>query len=854
MRAHLPGLIRQLNGLTANAGSGNVDSEGDTTHRAITARSAYHVDGTGIKIGVISDSDDYLEASQASGNLPADVSVLPGQSGRPGTGEGTAMMEIVHDIAPGAKVYFSTCGDTEAQMAANIIALHNAGCQIIVDDIAFFDESPFQDGVVAKAVDTVTAAGAYYFSSATNNGNYDSSESGVWEGEFTDSGIHYSDGIIHSFEDVFGTPVTEDTLSDGLGSGQEVNLFWSDPLGKSRNDYNLYAVDGANNVISASTNAQTGTQDPFEYLPSVADGESLVVVLHSGAAKFLHLDCGTQHGVLTNSTAGRTRGHNSVNAVGAYGVAATPASLNQYGNAAGPYPKPFSKSNGVEDFSSDGPREQFYDKNGAAVPNGGLILLKPDITAADGVTTSLNQATVGDGNETFAPFFGTSAAAPHAAALTGLLLSFNPSLTQAQVRSILTAHTVDILTTGWDQDSGYGILDAVNLLAAAPVPPTTLASLSLAPATVTGGQGNSIGSVTLTAAAPTGGAVVSLASSTSALTVPASVTVAAGAKTATFTATSKTVAAATTVTVTATYNNISKTGTVTVNPAAALSSLTVSPASVIGGSANAIGTVTLTKAAIAATAVTLTSGNTAVLTVPASVTVAAGATTAAFTATSHTVTAATIAKVTATLGASSKAVNVTVTPVPVTLTAMTVSPTSVIGGQANTTGTVTLSANATAATTITLTSSTGALSVPASVTIAAGAKTATFTATSHAVTANTVAKVTATLGGVSKAVNVSVTAAAPALSSVTLSPASVTGGSAVTGTVTLTAAPALNTAIALSSGNTAALTVPASVTVPAGATTAAFTATSKTVTAVVNVTVTATYKGIGKTATVAVKP
>ena len=96
----------------------------------------------------------------------------------------------------------------------------------------------------------------------------------------------------------------------------------------------------------------------------------------------------------------------------------------------------------------------------------------------------------------------------------------------------------------------------------------TVASVTLSPATVTGGA-NSTGTVTLTTAAPAGGAVVTLTSSnTNAATVPASVTVAAGATTATFAVTSKAVTAATAVTITATYNGASKTVTLVVNPPA----------------------------------------------------------------------------------------------------------------------------------------------------------------------------------------------------------------------------------------------------------------------------------------------
>ena len=45
------------------------------------SRAKFGVDGTGVKIGVLSDGVNSLAASQSSGNLPSNVTVLPGQAG-----------------------------------------------------------------------------------------------------------------------------------------------------------------------------------------------------------------------------------------------------------------------------------------------------------------------------------------------------------------------------------------------------------------------------------------------------------------------------------------------------------------------------------------------------------------------------------------------------------------------------------------------------------------------------------------------------------------------------------------------------------------------------------------------------
>src|SRR5436190_312067 len=92
--------------------------------------------------------------------------------------EGAAMMEIVHDVAPGADLMFATAFISEASFADNILALAQAGAKVIVDDITYFDEGAFQDGIVARAVNQVTAAGVTYLSAAANSGNLTSGTSG----------------------------------------------------------------------------------------------------------------------------------------------------------------------------------------------------------------------------------------------------------------------------------------------------------------------------------------------------------------------------------------------------------------------------------------------------------------------------------------------------------------------------------------------------------------------------------------------------------------------------------------------------------------------------------------------------
>ncbi len=494
--ASLPG-ISFSDAAAATGGSvGSYDDEGDKTHQADTARAAFGVSGSGIKVGVLSDSLDngngiYSDAVSSGDVSP--VTVISGQSGGSGSGEGLAMLEVVHHLAPGAQLYFATGASGEGQFADNIIALQQAGCKVIIDDEAYPDEPPFQDDIVAQAINTVTANGVMYFSCAANFGNLASGTSSVWENDFASSGSNDTgDGLTHEF-DANGDELNSVQAQSGQTT---VSLFWSDPLGRSSNDYDLFIVDPNGNIVASSTNRQTGSQDPYEQADA-ADGDSVAIVQHSGAGRYLHVDLDAQHSSLNYATNDRTRGHNA--AANAFCVAATPAAAGSGSGPSGPYPNPFSSSDQVETFSNDGPRHIFYNPDGSAItPNnlsgtGGTVLYKPDFTAADGTTTTMTQSEVGTGKEALSPFFGTSCAAPHAGAIAALVLSYNPSLTRAQLSSILKNSATDILGSGYDIDSGAGILNAYKALQNTPAP-TVSTAVKVAAASGTAGQ-----SVTLSA-------------------------------------------------------------------------------------------------------------------------------------------------------------------------------------------------------------------------------------------------------------------------------------------------------------------------------------------------------------------
>jgi hypothetical protein len=429
-------------------------TQGDHAHAADLVR-ALGFNGAGVKVGVLSDGVDSLATQQAAGALPA-VTVLTGQAGS--GDEGTAILQIVHTLAPGAQLYYATGLGSDAGMASNILALRAAGCAVIIDDVTYLDEGVFQDGPIAAAVETVTAEGALYFSSASNSGNADSGTSGTWEGDFLSSGdtLPSTSGAALDFGG--GNPTNELTASTRIG----VSLKWSDPLGAATDDYDLFVLDAQDNIVAFSTTRQNGTQDPYEQVGPQNAGTYLVVTRFSGNTRALHVD--TERGELQFATSGATFGHNA--AAGAVSVAATNVNNAVGGLFAGGAQDP------VEIYSSDGFRRIFYQSDGTPITPGnllfasagGTLLAKPDLTAAD---------CVDDNVPSYAIFCGTSAAAPHAGAIAALALSMPSHPSAAQVRAAMLSSALDVMAAGADRDSGAGVVMAnrtVAALTAAPAP------------------------------------------------------------------------------------------------------------------------------------------------------------------------------------------------------------------------------------------------------------------------------------------------------------------------------------------------------------------------------------------------
>ncbi|PSO47754.1 MAG: hypothetical protein BRC33_11710 [Cyanobacteria bacterium SW_9_44_58] len=265
-----------------------VPNQADEALKADDARSTFNVDGSGITIGVLSDSFNNREGEIegiANGNLPGPgnpdnmtpVEVLDDLSSG-GTDEGRAMIELMHDVAPGTNFIFHTAFNGRADFAEGINELVEAGADILVDDVFYPAQPFFQDGIVAQAAQDAVSAGVPFFSAAGNSGSQ-SYESEFRVGNDLPQIDNSSNYIFHDFD-----PSSEvDTLQEfTLGPNQKINLSfqWDQPSAStvpedsnneepvgSTNDLDLFLFnENGNKRLAQGIESNVETGDPIELL------------------------------------------------------------------------------------------------------------------------------------------------------------------------------------------------------------------------------------------------------------------------------------------------------------------------------------------------------------------------------------------------------------------------------------------------------------------------------------------------------------------------------------------------------------------------------------------------------------
>jgi hypothetical protein len=349
------------------------------------------------------------------------------------------------------------------------------------------------------------------------------------------------------------------------------------------------------------------------------------------------------------------------------------------------------------------------------------------------------------------------------------------------------------------------------------------------------------------------GFVVNLSSSSPAATLPATVTIPAGVNGTGFQFQTRPVASTTVVTLTASAGAVTTSWEITLTPSPEPGELIVRPMATTSGSQ---GIVIGPEGAGQDQLVQVASSDPTVASVPSSATISAGSGVGFFDITTARVTEPRHVTISVTGGGTTLSHPLTLYPSLPALTAMTVTPSSVAGG-GSATGTVTLGApSPPIGVHVNLGSSQTTVSVPRSVFIAGGASSASFTIVTGPSSFTNTVQISAAMDGVFVSGSITVTpqAQTATLSSIAVSPTSVTGGASATGTATLSAAAPSGGAVVSLSDSSTATSVPASVTVPAGATSASFTVSTSSVSATTSSTITGSFGGTSRSVALTVNP
>jgi len=515
----------------AMARAGSVTSQGDRSLRANLARAESGITGKGIRVGVLSDSYDCAPGAFAPGapftraaqdilhnDLPSDVLVLKDLAPAPSsdcTDEGRAMMQIIHDVAPGSPQAFYTAFESETDFADGIRALAKAGSKVIVDDILYFDEPMFEDGVIAQAVDDVYKDGIPYFSSAGNDARQS------YESRFRLSTQMGTSGPRHDFAGGRRTVDGLQTVTASAGAVTLLSVQWDQPSIHANNkrgadsDVDVWFYDMNGDLVDFCGD---DLEDVFCQIPGVdsnigADAVEIPILVNTtgedrqaqmgielfdGPAPnyikyvWFDLDAGLFSVDEHDTASGTVYGH--ANAAGAEAVGASAwYQTEEWGSPLRPQCIPAC----LNSFSSAGGVPVFFGKNGKRLPFPD-IRLKPGVTGPDGGNTSffffdmsfaVPGTTEPDG---FPNFFGTSAAAPHVAAVAALILDQRQRDIAAHRRFIgprnlspdaiywalrLTADDMKLRNfggdigpqrvdnaNGFDFDTGFGFVDAQRAL------------------------------------------------------------------------------------------------------------------------------------------------------------------------------------------------------------------------------------------------------------------------------------------------------------------------------------------------------------------------------------------------------
>ncbi|GAA2239544.1 hypothetical protein GCM10009851_26090 [Herbiconiux moechotypicola] len=529
----------------------DVEADAPAALDSAAARAAFGVDGTGVTVGIISDSFHALANPYrtwaddvAAGALPGSTNpcgyltdvVVYEDGAAPYTGttdEGRAMAQLVHGVAPGAKLVFATGGASQAEYADNIRALQSLGADVIVDDLVIFDEPNYQEGIIGAAIREVTAEGTLYLSAAQNQTSFGQPS--------TAEHTRYNEGqIISSWATDAYRPMAcpdavttlareaaqDDTLQvdcQDFGAAGSPNPLLQAELSVATPAATVTAhwaepVWGVETSMLLLTFEQDGTtaveQNPTNEFPANAFSRNEFVPLDAAPESSTYQFALVR--ILGTATTPGTPGvkiqfeldDNGVFSLGdgspwGPGVTVGPSISGHPGDetvltlGAASVLSP----DRIEAFSGVGPVEYLFEPATATQSTPVVIpdpveRAKPDVTSVDGsLTTFFPNGAAGSFR-----FYGTSAATPNAGAVAALALEHAPGTTPAELRDALlgTATAMPAQAGDWGVSTPYitgtGRIDALAALQAltpepAPTPAPT-PSPSPGPALAATGSGS----------------------------------------------------------------------------------------------------------------------------------------------------------------------------------------------------------------------------------------------------------------------------------------------------------------------------------------------------------------------------
>jgi hypothetical protein len=447
--------------------SGIIQTPGDSAIRTNFVRNGFGVGGDSIRIGVISDSYNTLPNKPAFRDIANDD--LPG---RPGnlvnrdsvrvlkeyplgvkSDEGRAMLQIIHDVAPKAKLSFRTGFLTSGDFAQGIRELAADSCKVIVDDVTFITEPFYKPGIVEQAIQEVSALGVNYVTAAGNFGekSYESLfNPAAAPAGLTGKAHNFGGGDILQSDSVKGTPLSPGTYTIVLQWEDDIYSLGGSLTG-TKNDLDIYLADDQGIPLFGFNRNNIGG-DPIEILPFTVTANTttnILVVNASAPANATTSNIRFKYVVFRgdlkineyqqgSSTIVGQGNSNEAITVGAALYTNTPA----FGVAV-----PTSAS-----FSSTG---------GTSVNN--AVRNKPDLVGPNGVNTTVDFNSLDLEKDNLPNFYGTSAAAPHVAAAVALVMEAHKKYyktypTPAATKALLQSTAIDMNTPGFDFKTGWGFL------------------------------------------------------------------------------------------------------------------------------------------------------------------------------------------------------------------------------------------------------------------------------------------------------------------------------------------------------------------------------------------------------------